>query len=157
MNLTVEDYYAVKQLILQDNDFLGQLADSLATMCAVYGPKERVQLGQGVQLCNSLLNTMSGQITIGDNTFTANNVSIITGSHDVKKTGDERKDFPFSGNDIVIGSGVWLCQGVTVLGPCKIGDNAVVAAGSVVLPGTEIGAGELYAGIPAVLKKKVVD
>ncbi len=41
-----------------------------------------------------------------------------------------------------------------VLGPCRIEKDAVVAAGSVVLPHTHIKPGEVYAGVPA---KKVKD
>ncbi|WP_449290609.1 methyltransferase domain-containing protein [Oscillibacter ruminantium] len=56
---------------------------------------------------------------------------------------------------MVIGEGVWLASNVTVLGPCTIGDDAVLAAGSVVLPHTVIPPGTMYAGIPAKFVKKL--
>ena len=53
------------------------------------------------------------------------------------------------GCDIEIGKGVWLASGCTVLGPCRIGDNAVIAAGAVLTPGTEVEAGTIWGGVPA--------
>lgn len=59
------------------------------------------------------------------------------------------------GCDITIGKGVWLASGCTILGPCKIGDNAVVASGAVVVPNTNIPSNAVYAGIPAKKVKEI--
>ena len=37
-------------------------------------------------------------------------------------------------NDIIIGEGVWLGTNAIILGPNRIGDNAVIASGAVVTP-----------------------
>ena len=54
---------------------------------------------------------------------------------------------PSGGRDIVIHEGAWLASNVTILGPCQIGEHAVVAAGAVVVddvrPYTVVG------GVPA--------
>lgn len=34
--------------------------------------------------------------------------------------------------DIIIGNSVWICYGATIIGPVKIGDGAIIAAGAVV-------------------------
>ncbi|MBR8429662.1 hypothetical protein K6Y76_22955 [Burkholderia cenocepacia] len=60
----------------------------------------------------------------------------------------DRHDYPRDGRDIVIGKGVWIASNAIVLGPCTIGDNAVVAAGAVVTGG-QLESGCLYAGVPA--------
>jgi acetyltransferase-like isoleucine patch superfamily enzyme len=94
-------------------------------------------------------NTNCGDIYIGDYTFCGGFVKIITGSHDYKRVGKERQlSVPTSGNDIHIGNGVWLCANATILGPCRIHDNAVIAAGAVVIPGTEVPKNTIW-GAPA--------
>ena len=60
-----------------------------------------------------------------------------------------RQEYPKEGRDIVIGDGVWIASNATVLGPCTIEANAVIAAGSVVAPHTIVPAGCVYAGVPA--------
>lgn len=118
------------------------------------GGPERVICGAGVKLINTFFNVNSGTVTIGDNSFFGHDVMCLTGSHDTSKFGEERKRFGRKGSDIVIGSGVWIASRAVILGPCRIGDNAVIAAGSVVLPG-DYEANCLYAGAPAVLRKRL--
>ena len=114
-----------------------------------YGGCEHIHIGDNCGMCNTLFNTSSGEIYVGDYTFTGHNVSIITGSHDIDEINKKRQTAIARNNDILIGKGVWLCSNSVVLGPCIIDDNAVVAAGAVVLPGTHIESGEIYAGVPA--------
>jgi carbonic anhydrase/acetyltransferase-like protein (isoleucine patch superfamily) len=45
--------------------------------------------------------------------------------------------------------GALIGMGAVVMDHAVVGENAVVAAGAVVLAGTSIGAGELWAGVPA--------
>ncbi len=131
-----------------------QIASALAGTLTVFGDEARVHIAKGAGVVNSLFNTASGHIYIGAYTFTGHNVSFITGTHDIsKKNLDRMTGIPEEGRDIIIGQGVWIASNSVVLGPCTIEDDAVVAAGSVVLPSTHIGKKELYAGVPAVYKK----
>lgn len=131
------------------NPLLEKLLNALAVSPTVFGGGwDRIDLGQNVKLVNALLNVSSGRISIGDHTFCGHNVSLLTGSHFIHHTDDARQAYPSSGRDIVIGRGVWLASNSTVLGPCTIGDNAVVAAGSVVVGG-DLQNSTLYAGVPA--------
>ncbi len=50
------------------------------------------------------------------------------------------------GKPIVVGNGVWLASDVTVCGGVTIGDNAVIAAGAVVV--SDIPSGVLAGGVP---------
>jgi acetyltransferase-like isoleucine patch superfamily enzyme len=120
-----------------------------------WGDDSRITVGKNVNLVNTLFNTVGGYIAIGDFTIFGHNCMVITGTHDVSKTNLERQSYLTDGNDILIGKGVWIGSGAIILGPCTIMDNVVIGAGSVVLPGfyTE---GYLYAGNPAMTKKKVV-
>jgi acetyltransferase-like isoleucine patch superfamily enzyme len=51
------------------------------------------------------------------------------------------------GKDIRIGNGVWLGTNSVILGPCVIGDHAVIAAGAVVT--ADVPPETVVAGIPA--------
>lgn len=120
-----------------------------------YAPdRNRVFAHKSVQLGNTVFNTSSGTITIGEQSFFGANCSVITGSHNPNTVLKERKLFPKKGNDIVIGSGVWIASHAVILGPCTIGDHAVIAAGAVVLPGEYLGS-NLYGGVPAKQLKKL--
>lgn len=142
---------------------LAQLARQLAPLIAQEllrqpryygGGPDRVVCGAGVKLINTFFNVNSGTVTIGDNSFFGHDVMCLTGSHDTSKFGEDRKHFGRKGSDIVIGSGVWIASRAVILGPCRIGDNAVIAAGSIVLPG-DYESGCLYAGAPATLRKRL--
>jgi acetyltransferase-like isoleucine patch superfamily enzyme len=107
--------------------------------------------------CNGeiLFNTASGNIEIGEYSFFGQRVMVIAGSHDIsKKLFDRKYGVPKTGYDISIGKGVFIGAGSIVIGPCTIGDHAVIAAGSVVVSGTYEGSC-LYAGNPAIFKKQI--
>lgn len=112
------------------------------------GEWDRVTLGEGVQLVNTLMNVSSGRIVIGDQTFFGHNVSLLAGTHSVTETMSARHAYPRDGCDIVIGKGVWIASNAIIAGPCTVGDHAVVAAGAVVAGG-QVEAGWLYGGVPA--------
>jgi acetyltransferase-like isoleucine patch superfamily enzyme len=141
--LTVESLQPVVQEIID-------------TKVRIWGDVDRLKISPQAELVNSLLNTSSGNIEIGAYTFTGHNVCILTGSHDYEKRLAERlADYPKFGRDITIGQGVWIGSNATILGPCQIGDHAVVAAGAVVVPGSVIPAGAIVAGIPAKIIKQI--
>lgn len=122
---------------------------AMLTVPRCWGPPQRIVLGRNVHTANTLFNTMSGMIRIGDDTFFGHNASVLTGTHDFRKRRQARHAaIPDLGRDIVIGKGVWICSNVTILGPCTIGDDAVIAAGSLVLGG-ELAGGYIHAGTPA--------
>ncbi len=131
-----------------------EIAQRLLITPAVFGDPKRVSIGNNVTINNALLNTSSGNISIDENTFFGHNVCLLTGKHDISKKGiDRRSSIPHTGCDIVIGKGVWLSSNVTIIGPVTIGDNAVIAAGSLVLKDVE--ANSLFAGSPAKFIKKI--
>jgi acetyltransferase-like isoleucine patch superfamily enzyme len=112
-------------------------------------PGRRVSLGENVQLNDAVLNVVSGDIRIGDHSFLGHGVSLLTGTHDYRARRTQRQtSSPATGHDIVIGKGVWIASNVTVVGPCTIGDDAVVAAGAVVAM-REVPAAALVGGVPA--------
>jgi acetyltransferase-like isoleucine patch superfamily enzyme len=115
----------------------------------IHGSEDRVTLGSGVVVNDAVLNVASGCITIGEHSFCGHGVALLTGTHQISKHDDARqKAVPDSGRDIIIGKGVWIASYATVLGPCVIGDNAVVAAGAIVTSDM-VEAGTIVGGIPA--------
>lgn len=97
-------YFKVLQYLLSD-----YLFEYIYTQSKFYGSKKLVIVGENVNLNNALLNTASGKIFIGDNSLCGHNVSLITGTHNYKKTGKDRQtDIPSSERDIMIGKGVWI-------------------------------------------------
>jgi acetyltransferase-like isoleucine patch superfamily enzyme len=115
-----------------------------------YGDPKRVRIAPTANMVNTLFNTSSGCIEIGDYTFSGHNVSIITGTHNYESLLIERMlDAPSSSRDVIIGKGVWIGSNALILGPCKIDDHAVIAAGAVVIPGTHVPSGSIVGGVPA--------
>lgn len=145
----------ISQSLLEDESFLRGLRQKMMTKTAVWGDTSRLHIHPTAGMVNTFFNTSSGTITVGAYTFTGHNVSILTGTHYIARTEMARMDYPREGRDIVIGSGVWLASNVTVLGPCTIGDNAVVSAGSVVVPGTVIEPNTVWGGNPAKFIKTI--
>ncbi|MBR2823431.1 MAG: hypothetical protein IKE24_07085 [Clostridia bacterium] len=145
----------VRDGILADGAYLEELNLRLSIHPTLWGPAERLRISPLASVFTCFFNTNSGTISIGDYTFAGSGVSILAGSHDPRLTGFLRRDAEMRDEcDIQIGSGVWLASGCTVLGPCRIDDHAVIAAGAVVTPGTHVPRATMYGGVPA---KKICD
>lgn len=103
---------------------------------------------------DALLNTVSGSITVGEHAFFGHEVALLTGTHDVSRTGHYRQlAVPTDGRDIIIETGAWIASRAIIVGPCRIGANAVVAPGAVV--NADVPSGAIVAGIPARLVGRV--
>ena len=136
--------------LCNDRVMLSQLNRGLSIAPALWGDPARLEIDETAKVFTCFFNTNSGRIRIGEATFAGSGVSILAGAHDPLLTGFLRRDADMTeGCDIEIGRGVWLASRCTLLGPCRIGDNAVIAAGAVVTPGTEVPAGTVWGGIPA--------
>ncbi len=131
-----------------------QLRFYLAHTYIIWGDKKRVSIGKNVHLSDGVLNTRSGCIIIEDEVFFGHNVLIVTGWHDYRLRGMDRiKTVPETGSDIIIRHGAWVASHVTVLGPCEIGENSVIAAGAVVFG--KIPPNTIYGGVPAKFIKNI--
>lgn len=99
------------------------------------GPIERfiVDTATTAVTTGTFVNTVGGTITLEPYAMLGNGVSLLTGSHDINAFGTARmhgtNDRPA---DIIIRRGAWVANNCTVIGPCDIGENAVVTAGTVV-------------------------
>lgn len=123
-------------------------AHELLSQPTVFGHPERLTVAPTAVVNNAVFNTVSGDITIGAWVMLAHGVYLATGEHDITKFNGERHvTAPYYGWDITIEDGAWLATNVTVLGPCRIGKHAVVAAGSLVR--SDVPAYTVFAGVPA--------
>ena len=79
---------------------------------------------------------------------------MLTGTHDVARRGLERqRAVPAEGRDVHVEEGAWVGSGAILVGPCRIGAHAVVAAGSVVT--ADVAPQTVVAGVPARLVRRL--
>lgn len=121
----------------------------------VHGPTERLTIGKRVDLANTLFNTRSGRIVIGDGVIFGHNVMVLTGVHDMHLKGSEehRVTLTDDSRDIYIEDGAWIASGVIMTGPVRIGRDSVIGSGSVVVK--DIPDSVLAVGNPARVVKSI--
>ena len=88
-----------------------------------------------------LNNVLMGPLEIGDEVSTGPYVKIVGSRHPVLTQASNQRD------KTIIGNNVWISTGSIVLFGVKIGDNAIISAGSVV--GKDVPAGAFVGGNPA--------
>ena len=148
-------------MTISSDETLEALADQLASKfahCLLSIPQYfghfQVIVGKNVILNNAFFNLACGNITLEDFAFLGHNTSLITGTHDtLLKNHARQAAIPSSGRDIIIGGGAFLGANSTIIGPCRIGQDAVVDIGSVVV--NDLEAGWIYSGVPARPIKKL--
>lgn len=94
------------------------------------GEGSKIVIGDNCRVNGAYIHAEKG-ITIGKNCVIASGVNIIdSNGHQVRSFNRTiGRDEP---KEIVIGNNVWICMNVTILKGSIIGDNSIVAAGSVV-------------------------
>jgi maltose O-acetyltransferase len=85
------------------------------------------------------------KVIIGQNCDISSRVSFVTGSHVIGQH-DRRAGSGIS-KDIIIGDGVWIGYGSTILGGVNVGNGSIIAAGSVVT--CDVPSNCLFGGVPA--------
>lgn len=118
--------------------------------CATGGTNTRV--GRNVFVNQNCTFYDLGGIDIGDDVMIGPNVSLITSSHPIEPA--QRRNGVIA-SPIVIERNVWIAAGVTIIGGVTVGENAVVAAGSVVT--RDVPPNTLVAGNPARVIRSIAD
>lgn len=99
----------------------------------VSGPVSRVHVSPTAGLADVLINTIGGSVDIGDYAFFGHGVLLLTGTHDFRLTGPRRQvNRGTADRNIVIESGAWIASRAVIIGPCRIGENAVIGCGCVI-------------------------
>lgn len=110
----------------------------------------KIEIGDNVILTHDAYIDFSGGIKIGDNALISKNTIIETHDHGL----DPHSEPEFK--NLEIGKNVWIGMNSTILSDVrKIGDYAVIAAGSIVTK--EVPANTIVGGIPAKTIKKRTD
>jgi acetyltransferase-like isoleucine patch superfamily enzyme len=106
------------------------------------------EIAEGVTI-NGLIDCIH-QVVIEKDVFSGHDIMILTGGHDPRKFGNERK-MSYGGGPVTIHEGVWLGTRCIIVGPCDIGEHSVVGAGAVVV--NDVPPYTLVAGNPAQIIK----
>jgi len=110
--------------------------------------------GKACSITNTIVNTRSGDVILGNHVAIGQNCMLITGKHDYSKTGLARLTSPpLQGQDIIIEDGVEICAGCKIKGRVRIGEKSVIGMGSVVTK--DIPPGVFACGNPAKVKYKL--
>lgn len=134
------DFFLKKNATLKIGKFLSCLGP-LYLRC---GENANMEIGNNCFFNRNCSVTAYKSITIGDNCMIANNVVIIDHDH---KFNEKSISKELVGCPVVLGNNVWVGANTVILKGVKIGDGAIVAAGSVVTK--NIAPYCIYAGVPA--------
>lgn len=132
---------------------------------AFFEPNIRVEYGFNVKFGKNFFMNFDCQlldvspIEIGDNVMFGPRVTVATPMHplvaeerNISVYEDGEHDWEYS-RPVKIGNGVWVASSVTICGGVTIGDNTVIAAGSVVT--RDIPSGVLAGGVPCKVIREI--
>lgn len=105
---------------------------------------DEIRVGRNVFINQNCTFYDLGGLDIGDDVMIGPNVSLITAGHALEPS---RRRAVTIGKPIVIEKNVWIAASATVIGGVTVGENAVVAAGSVVT--NDVPPNTLVGGNPA--------
>ncbi|MDO4462534.1 MAG: acyltransferase [Bacteroidia bacterium] len=114
----------------------------------------RVYCADNVNINAGTMLVAGADIHIGKNSTLAYRTLLTTNANPNAPYNELAKIYPPIHKEIEIGDNVWIGAGAIVLPGCRIGNNCVIAAGSVVT--TDIPSNTMAAGIPARVKKQLV-
>lgn len=127
-------------------------------MISIHGVKKigggRIYCADNVNINAECMLIASSDITIGKNSTLAYRALLTTNANPNAPYNELCKIYPPIHKEIRIGDNVWVGAGVIVLPGCRIGNNSVIAAGSVVC--SDIPDNCMAAGVPAKVKKRLM-
>ena len=95
----------------------------------------------------------TAEVRLGDQVHLGPGVRILTTSHEIGPP--ERRASTLTAAPVEVGDGAWLGAGSIVLPGSRVGAGCIVAAGAVV--DGELEPGALYGGVPARLIRRLED
>lgn len=109
-------------------------------------------LGDDVDLATGVLITTDGGVFIGDRTLVGYGTKILSSNHKVPKLPSRIFDSGHTKAPVCIANDVWIGANCIILPGVRIGEGAIVAAGSVVTK--DIPANVFVGGVPAKIIKE---
>lgn len=127
-------------------------------MISIHGVRKigggKIYCADNVNINAECMLVASSDITIGKNSTLAYRTLLTTNANPNAPYNELCKIYPPIHKEIRIGDNVWVGAGVIVLPGCRIGNNSVIAAGSVVC--SDIPDNCMAAGVPAKVKKHLI-
>ncbi|MGI8449958.1 MAG: acyltransferase [Streptosporangiaceae bacterium] len=128
----------------------------------ISGPISRVHVSPTVGLADVLINTIGGSVEIRDYVFFGHDVLLLTGTHDFRlKNAQRQANRPTTDRNIIIESGAWIASRAVIIGPCRIGENAVIGCGCIVdfdvAPDTVVRLSQEISRDPIAYRKAIVE
>jgi len=141
--LTFDDADEIRLLFSQ---LIGKAVDESFSLIPPFytAGGDEIRVGRNVFINQNCTFYDLGGLTIGDDVMIGPNVSLITAGHPLEPS---RRRAAVIGRPIVIERNVWIAAGATIIGGVTVGENAVVAAGSVVTK--DVSPNTLVGGNPA--------
>ena len=148
--LTFNDADEIRSLF---SELIGQKVDESFLLIPPFytAGGDEIRVGRNVFVNQNCTFYDLGGLEIGDDVMIGPNVSLITAGHPVEPS--QRRNATI-GKPIVIEKNVWIAAGATVIGGVTVGENSVVAAGSVVT--RDVPPNTLVAGNPASVIRSIV-
>lgn len=149
--LTFNDADEVRALF---SDLIGQPVDDSVILIPPFfttgGPD--IRLGRNVFINQNCTFYDLGGLDIADDVMIGPNVSLITSGHPLEPA---LRRACVTAKPIVIERNVWIAAGAIIIGGVTVGENSVVAAGSVVT--RDVPANTLVGGNPARVIRAIAD
>jgi len=122
---------------------------AMKTRLRTFTPSSAILIGDHAGLNGTSITSRSTEIRIGDHTMIAPNVIITDSDFHIPWPPEGRRRYPGTERDapVTIGRNCWIGINAIILKGVTIGDNSVIAAGSVVVD--DIPADCLAGGVPA--------
>jgi acetyltransferase-like isoleucine patch superfamily enzyme len=141
--LTFDDAEEIRAVF---SDLIGHKVDKSFSLIPPFYTTggENIRVGRNVFINQNCTLYDLGGIDIADDVMIGPNVSIITSGHPLEPS--QRRACVIA-KPIVIERSVWIAAGATIIGGVTVGENSVVAAGSVVT--RDVPRGTLVGGNPA--------
>ena len=147
-------YNDVDQIRAVFGDLIGQELDAGFSLIPPFYTTggENICIGHNVFINQNCTFYDLGGIDIADDVMIGPNVSLITSGHPIAPS---RRRAGVTAAPIVIEKNVWICAGATVIGGVTVGENSVVAAGSIVT--NDVPPDTLVGGNPAMFIRSIAD
>ena len=138
--------YGKKGMIIGDNVWIGSYS-SLKVSFSFSSPGSHIYIGNNVGIGEFAHLGGAGGLIIGDDCIIGPYLSCHPENHNFSSTGKLIRHQGVQRKGIIIGRNCWIGAKVTVLDGVNIGDNCVIAAGSVVTK--NVPANAVIGGVPA--------
>ena len=142
--------------VKERRDYLAKIFGKIGKRCNILPPFKcdygfRIEVGENFFANYNFIVLDGNYCRFGDNVWIAPNVSILAAGHPLDV--QDRIDGWEYAFPVTVGNNVWIGGSSTIIGGVTIGDNAVIAAGSVVI--RDVPANTLVAGNPARVVRKL--